>query len=259
MGSYLAINVLGGYADSGKFLKDKALRVLLPYFIIGLSLVFLQHREIRQMLYGISHLWFLISIFECYLLGKVVERVLWLDDKQRKLMISLSVLFLVLLSYRIPLPSILCMNRFVVYFPYYLIGMLVDGIDFSVFSKYRNVILAGICVLLLGFAFQQIYFGRYIATVTIGVTIVLLMFTYFRTLRILKLPSWIISLDNCSMGVYIIHHILIQEINTIPLFHGLAVEHYYVYPIAQFFLVLLLSWQFVALCKMNKYAKYILG
>ena len=68
---YSLINVIwGGYDDNIKFVKDKAARVLIPYCVIGLSLCILQNRDVGQMVNGISHLWFLLAIFECYILGK---------------------------------------------------------------------------------------------------------------------------------------------------------------------------------------------
>lgn len=57
---------MGGDDDNIKFVKDKAARVLIPYCVIGLSLCILQNRDVGQMLNGISHLWFLLAIFECY-------------------------------------------------------------------------------------------------------------------------------------------------------------------------------------------------
>lgn len=42
-------------------------------------------------------------------------------------------------------------------------------------------------------------------------------------------------------------------------FHELAVNHYYAYPIFQFFIVTGVSWLFMAVCQNLKYSKYILG
>ena len=36
----------GGYSDNVKFVKDKTLRVLVPYAIVGLFLCLLQDRDI---------------------------------------------------------------------------------------------------------------------------------------------------------------------------------------------------------------------
>lgn len=242
-----------------KFVKNKVLRVLVPYLIVGLLLCLLQHRDLEQMLYGVSHLWFLLSIFECYVLGKIVERVLWIQDKRRTLLLASTILFLVVLSYRIPFTSILCLNRLTTYFPYYFVGRLVCRVDFKTLAKYRSKAAIAILVLLVCFMLQRVYFNRQMVTMAFGVSTVGMVFVYFRTLSISKLPAWLISLDKCSMGIYIVHHVIIQEVNNITECHVLAVDHYYTYPLVQFVVVTLISWQLVALCKKVKYSKYVLG
>lgn len=79
---------LGGYSDNVKFLKDKTQRVLVPYVIVGLFLCLLQDRDISQMLNGISHLWFLMTIFECYVLGKLVDTVLRMQEGKVQLVMG---------------------------------------------------------------------------------------------------------------------------------------------------------------------------
>ena len=61
------------------------------------------------------------------------------------------------------------------------------------------------------------------------------------------------------MGIYIVHHIVIQEMNGVVLIHGYACEYYYLYPLLQFVVVTILSWLFVAICRRCEYSKYILG
>lgn len=56
----------GGKLSLRYFIKRKAVKILLPYIVVGSFLCILQHREFVQLLKGISHLWFLLTIFECY-------------------------------------------------------------------------------------------------------------------------------------------------------------------------------------------------
>ena len=39
----------------------------------------------------------------------------------------------------------------------------------------------------------------------------------------------------------------------------LMTEHYFLYPLMQFFIIILVSWYIVALLKKNSWAKYVLG
>lgn len=250
---------LGGYSDNVKFVKDKTLRVLVPYTIVGLFLCLLQDRDISQMLNGISHLWFLMTIFECYVLGMLVDTVLKMQERKVQIVMGGLVLFIVLIPYRIPVMQFLCLSNIIKYFPFYMLGMLASKMNFRKYTKYKAKTLVLIIILLLFFALQQVYVKKTLITMLLGVSIVSFIFIYARCLNIPKLPSWVTSLDKCSMGIYIVHHIVIQEMNPCFPFHELAVNHYYAYPIFQFFIVTGVSWLFVAVCQNLKYSKYILG
>lgn len=250
---------LGGYSDNVKFVKDKTLRVLVPYAIVGLFLCLLQDRDISQMLNGISHLWFLMTIFECYVLGKLLDTVLKMQERKVQLVMGGLMLFIVLIPYRIPLMQFLCLSNIIKYFPFYMLGMLASKMNFGKYTKYKAKTLVLIIILLLFFALQQVYIKKTSITMLLGVSIVSFIFIYARCLNIPKLPSWVISLDKCSMGIYIVHHIVIQEMNSIAFFHVYAGEHYYSYPMLQFVAITIVCWSMVAVCKKNKYSKYILG
>ena len=250
---------LGGYSDNVKFVKDKTLRVLVPYAIVGLFLCLLQDRDISQMLNGISHLWFLMTIFECYVLGMLVDTVLKVQERKVQIVMGGLVLFIVLVPYRIPVVQFLCLSNIIKYFPFYMLGMLASKMNFGKYTKYKANTLVLIIILLLFFALQQVYVKKTLITMSLGFSIVSLIFIYARCLNIPKLPSLVTSLDKCSMGIYIVHHIVIQVINPCFPFHELAVNHYYAYPILQFFIVTGVSWLFVAVCQNFKYSKYVLG
>lgn len=251
--------IWGGYSDNVKFVKDKTQRVLVPYAIVGLFLCLLQDRDISQMLNGISHLWFLMTIFECYVLGKLVDTVLWMQEGKVQIVMGGLVLFIVLIPYRIPVMQFLCLSNIIKYFPFYMLGMLASKMNFGKYMKYKAKTLVLIIILLLFFALQQVYIKKTSITMLLGVSIVSFIFIYARCLHIPKLPSWVTSLDKCSMGIYIVHHIVIQEMNSIAFFHVYAGEHYYSYPILQFVAITIVCWSMVAVCKKNKYSKYILG
>lgn len=251
--------IWGGYSDNVKFVKDKALRVLVPYIIVGLFLCLLQDRDISQMLNGISHLWFLMTIFECYVLGKLFDTILRLQERKVQIVMGGLVLFIVLIPYMIPVVQFLCLSYIIKYFPFYLLGMLASKMNFGMYAKYKTRIFALIIILLLLFALQQVYIKKTSIKLVIGVSLVSFIFIYARCLHIPKLPTWLTSLDKCSMGIYIAHHIVIQEMNSFFPFHECAVNHYYAYPILQFFIVTGVCWLFVAVCQNFKYSKYILG
>lgn len=63
--AYLSHN--GHYNDKTKFIAGKFKRLIIPYIIVGLFIVFFQDIPIRWMYIGISHLWYLLFLFECFL------------------------------------------------------------------------------------------------------------------------------------------------------------------------------------------------
>lgn len=249
----------GGYDDTVKFIKGKWQRVLMPYIIVGAFLCLLQHRNIGQMLNGISHLWFLLTIFECYLFGRVVEPVLHMTEHKRQCLIAILILFIILAPYRLPSIRFLSLSQFVSYFPFYLIGMLASKVNFGIFAKYKSKMLTLIILLVLLFALQQVYIKRGLITVFFGISLVSMMFAYARLLNIPELPSWLISLDKCSMGIYIVHHIIIQELITMGVFRSLATDYYHIFPCVLFIVVTMTSWMITWATKKNRYSKYILG
>ena len=209
------------------------------------------------MLDGISHLWFLLVIFECYIFGKLIENILWISQKKK--LIAITIIFFLFLSHRFSFLQIFNFSSFMIYFPYYTLGMLTCQFDFGKLKSIR-ICMMGLIVLLLFFLSLELYFSNIrLLTLALGITIVVLIYCYFRSANIGALKGWMCSLDHCSMGIYIVHHILIQEINRFAFFHNVAFEHFYIYPILQFFIVTLVSWGFVAVCRINKYSIYILG
>lgn len=250
---------MGGYNDVSKFIQNKVLRVLVPYVIVGVFLCLLQQRDFTQMLDGISHLWFLLVIFECYIIGKLIEAILWMCSKKKNILMAIAIMFFLFLSHRFYFVQILGISKLMIYFPYYIVGMLIFNVNFAEYKNFQKYQLPLIIVLLVLFALEQYFFCKGLLTVALGMCIVLCMFCYFRSLEIKSLPGMMKSLDTCSMGIYIVHHILIQEMNGITCFREIATVHYYIYPIIQFITITMVSWGFVSLCRKNKYSKYVLG
>lgn len=249
----------GGYNNVSKFIQNKAVRVLVPYVIIGVFLCLLQHRDFTQMLDGISHLWFLLVIFECYVLGKLMEAIIWMSSKKQNILMSVAIMFFLFVSHRFYFIQILGISKLMIYFPYYIVGMLICNANFAEHKNFQKYQLPLIITLLVLFALEQYFFSKRLLTVVLGMCVVLCSFSYFRSLDIKSVPGWMKSLDKCSMGIYIVHHILIQEMNGISYFREIATTHYYIYPIIQFLIITIVSWGFVALCRKNKYSKYVLG
>lgn len=191
----MASRLFGGYSDTGKFVRDKAMRVLFPYIIVGLFLCLLQDRDIKQMLNGVSHLWFLLVIFECYMLGKIIEPILrWRANRQSLLFVSI-IIFAVLVPYNISGIRILGISFLLKYFPLYVMGMIGASIDFQKVIQYRRRVSLFIIFSIIVLMLQQMFLRHPGLSNMAGMAVVLTFFTYMRTLQIGTLPAWMKSLD----------------------------------------------------------------
>lgn len=223
--------------------------------MVGSFLCILQHREFAQLLKGISHLWFLLTIFECYAFfyftkGLFTEKGSWY---------ILGASILALCIYYISPFHFLGLGPFFKYAPYYAIGMSLCRLNLQrnpIIQKYSKhlffIILTGyLCLFCLNA-------NRGIVLLT-DLFLIITAFMSLENLKNINVPPAVQSLDKCSMGIYIVHHIIIQEMNKISAIEPFLHTHYYLYPILQFILVLLLSWFIVFVLQKNTYSKYIIG
>lgn len=246
----------GGYGDTRQFLKDKATRVLVPYVTVGIFIVAIKECRGGTLLVGtISHLWFLITIFECYAIGKLIDFVMY-ENARNRLLIFLFACFSMVIwcRYGTILGSI-----FTLYFSFYLIGMLMSTINIErITTKQKLLLCASFLFLCLMIAEVWI---EYRATLLRSVSIwfVFTLFLWFRTLKINDIPNWLKSLDTCSMGIYIVHHIIIRQLCRTDIGRTMFHIHYYAFPIILFVVVLLVSWAIVYQLKKYKFSKYFIG
>ncbi len=243
----------GGYADQRQFLLDKTLRVLVPYFTVGLVLIALRQANPGGLVAGYcGHLWFLVTIFECYAVGKLIDFVLW---ERRKTQAAAFLIATICygLSYFV---DFVLGGRFPHYFFFYFGGMLIATVDLDRLRKWRMLFAAVAVMSLVAMVLEAMLCDRRLLSHPCSVALVFSSLLVFRTLRIGDVPRWLKSLDACSMGIYIVHHIVIQTVNRTDLLHPVLQTHYNVYPTIQFVLVLLFSWAFVWALRRYPIARY---
>lgn len=250
---------VGGYNDFRKFVKNKFSRVMAPYFLVGFIIVFIQNEPIINMFSGISHLWFLMTIFECYIVGRLIDGILRIQNKYKLFVLTLCV-FLVCIQGRFSIHiDELTVRLFCGYFPVYMIGMILGTFNLSCIKLVRFEFVSAIVsfsIMLFLACFLKIDGLLRIFGLFFVVSIFMLMRNYSK----IRISRPIKSLDKCSMGIYIVHHILIQEMNRLSLFHSMMEEYYVLYPLIQFLVVVSICW-FVVLNLKKRYAwaKYLVG
>jgi len=71
--------------------------------------------------------------------------------------------------------------------------------------------------------------------------------------------SALMYLDRWSMGIYIVHHIYIQETNAAMPFHEWMMQYPWLYPQILFIVVLLISIVTVYLIQRFSWGRYVVG
>ncbi len=243
----------GGYADQRQFLLDKARRVLVPYLTVGLLLIALRQGSPGGLVTGYcGHLWFLVIIFECYAVGKLIDFVLW-ERRHVQAAAFLIAAICLALSYFV---AFVLGSRFLHYFFFYFGGMLIATVDLDRLRKWRLLFVTVAVAALVAMVLQALLCDRQLLSLPCSVALVFSLLIVFCTSRIGDVPRWTKSLDACSMGIYIVHHIIIQAVNRTDLLHPVLQTHYYVYPTMQFVLVMLFSWAFVWALRRYPIARY---
>lgn len=258
----------GKYSKPYKTFKTKTNRLLIPYLLWGLLLVmiFPAVSDISHLSIGISHLWFLLMMYMLFLL------IILLRDKILHVPILIAA---IILSYGIDIvatkrlpdgPSFLAWRITLHYLPAFLWGILCIVCKLpKKLTKWRSIIfylvyaIISICVLAtiikesLPFGLLYIEPVRYIW----------LLFTY--VILTDKLSSTtthplLVRLDKHSMGIYIIHHILIWVVLIyIPPVLPIMNQHYILAPIVLFVGVFIVSWLLSEAMHRHKYTRYLIG
>lgn len=231
----------------------------MPYIVVGIFMCLIQQRSLMEMCLGVSHLWFLMTIFECYMAGYLLEQVFWYNEK-RKLALTAFCCIIVVLTVHWNLPTrILTIERFVHYFPLYLIGMLLGSVCIEKYMRWHKEVLALFSIALIILPIQHIFFHKPIVDQFIGLLVILPFFILCHSFNFAYPSKWVASLDKHSMSIYVIHQILQQEMNKLKEFHNLMINYVYLYPICQFVFLIVVSWSISYVAHKSKYAKYVIG
>lgn len=251
--------IRGGYSNRCQFVKNKIDRILLPYVFVGLFMCFIQRRSLWEMCLGVSHLWFLMTIFECYVGGYLLEQVLWYKEKKKLALVAICcVIVVVTVHWNLP-TRIFTIERFLHYFPLYLIGMMFGSSSLEKYARYKICMLVLFWGAIVVLPLQHICLHKAILDQFVGLLIILSLFFLCRSHSFVSPSKWIDSLDKHSMSIYILHQILQQEMNKVAEFHNLMISYVYLYPLCQFVFLVAVSWLISHFAHRSQYAKYLIG
>lgn len=279
----------GRYESVSRFFNNKIQRLLIPYFIWGtLLLVLLPNQYTPKMLfYGISHLWFLLMLFDIFCIVHLT-RNLWYKWDQRKLfflIFGLILFYIVGMKFSIVTPF-LSLSFAIRFLPVFFIGIFFYQYTQNLINNDALTNKLKICcekimsngggkkyllILIVLLVISQVievkigYCGYiHIIAYLLGLAIVVLSFHLIgKIIKCVELSSalnnTIIRMDKCGMGIYILHHILIMWLLQYNDFILFMENHFIITPLILFVLVLFLSWGITEFILRIKYLRFILG
>lgn len=255
--SYVQKN--GGYASFTTYIYKKIKRVLVPYIIWGLFVCFLMKDNVSNLLQGYSHLWFLMFIFEAYISYFLIDRLITRYHLE-KVFFIFSLMFLCASNY---IATHYCnnllftMSQYVLYMPYYIIGVYLHKYKGKI--KLPSLFLnSSVILAFIVFIYSRYWpIKSYVTNISCLIIIIYLLYICSRFTES-KFVTLIMSFDKYCIGIYLIHHIIIQEMNMSELGHHLM-SHYMIYPLLQFVFVLFFSVIITKILLRNKIGKLIIG
>lgn len=220
---YYRIFVTGKYDKTGQFLVNKVKRLLVPYLVWGvfLCLFFSDIIEWKSMLYGVGHLWFLMMLFEVFVIVELTKNI-WKGLKLRGSIVVLLVLCalygIVTATGLLPADSLaflrpqLALNNL----PIFYVGMMTE--KFKVYDKIPVPSrLIAVLLMVVLFAIGVVPYVLHLPLkhmIEFAATYAMLLLAY-NALRQSnafwsgKANKTLLLLDKYSLAVYIIHHIYI--------------------------------------------------
>ena len=141
----------GQYSDKLSFFKNKTLRLLVPYLFWSIiqHLLFLNQVDpafslngnlLYSLLHGYLHLWFLLVLFFYFCFFYLLSNIWCKLGKTTSSIILLALT--IIASYAKPDTSLLCINGFVHYIPFFYCGILISGTDLKQKKNISYLILS---------------------------------------------------------------------------------------------------------------------
>lgn len=245
----------GGYSELVPFFKKKVKRVLLPYVLWAACLYPIFGKSGGSVFRGYLHLWFLLFIFQAYLTCYFIDKLL-VNKRSEALLFFASLLWMVL-NARLPFNvGFFGLSTYLHYIPYYVIGVVL----YRYIQRHTPSVIfisVGLAVCAAGFGISYFVIHKCTLASLFVLFILVLVICLMSRITITVSPS-IKTLDRYSMAIYILHHPIIQLMNMSEI-GTIGMPHYYIYPIVQFFVVMVLSVLLSHLLLRCKFGRVILG
>lgn len=265
--AYLLIQK-GKYKETGVFIINKIKRLVLPYFIWGGVMLIIYPNLCTPIAFinGIAHLWFLPTLFCIFLVFAFfhpIKTSLYTDI----ILVLLTSLALKWIHLNTDLP--LFLRQACKYTPYFVIGFVYEKhIVKTILNEFKAWIIGigliiTVCLveglIIIKFNNSYISFLIYIILISM-VTILLLEFYRKCSPSIPKhIEKAVNNLDKNSMGIYILHQILIWGLLSVNCIYTYFQIHILFAPLLLFLIIFPLSWIIAEIINKSVISKILFG
>lgn len=242
----LCIDDFEKYKDTFKFIKNKAVRLLIPFFFFGFFYVapimilckFTDYSYLKYCVDGIvlvrnsRHLWYLFVLFEIFVISIFVKPII---QKKTKLINGLFVVALLVISiFSHVLPGIFQISNFGYYLLFFYLGYYFN----KYYDKVIEVIRKPICIVIM--------LAITVATFNITFVMIKILKAITGSLFFVGITShvnesfltkkFVIMMNKDGFGIYLFHPMIIyvlyyfwgdKNVNPIVLCFGIAIVAYF--------------------------------
>lgn len=255
----------GKYLNKRETIINKFKRLIVPYIFLSIVqlLIFYKTTHISMLCTGCLHLWFLLMLFNLFVIFILTQNV-WI-----RLNFGVWCFLCVCSIILSGVPNVthfLCVNAIVGYMPFFIIGIIINMFDKKNINKRICMFVFVVCIIsLLFFTVKPILFSPFCVTIlrkTFSLGIVSSIIILTEKIVIDKSKKYYVLLQSWnmnSMGIYIIHHIIIWGLVQISYLKVLFDNNYIIMPIVIFIISFIISWLLSMVINKSKKLSIIIG
>ena len=258
------------YLQFSPFVTKKTKRLLFPYLIWScIMIIFLPlNMHWREMITGTGHLWFLLVLYELFLicfclnnfnlfkLSYIYDIIIWL----------FSFIFLYLWQAISPHRWVMCLESMFFHLPTFFLGIYCAKYKIHYHCHLKNwaiiIEVASISTLLL-ISHYPINSVPYVTHIVIRVSTDIIAVSSFVLASSIYIPikyqNLLTNLDHNSMGIYIFNQIVVFIVLLIPVCRQFLAIHYLIGPFVIFLVSFLIPWGLAVLFNKTKYLSWTIG
>lgn len=261
--------IKGKYHKWQPFLQGKVRRLLVPYLFWGIFLIIMLPSSCKwfDLFTGISHLWFLLMLFEIFaIIIPFADFFCLKTTKRQAIAIIVGAYALLFIYHALSFHrTFLCIYASLSYLPVFLIGLF-----WARYKIYRHLSVHFAIVLFIAslaslafYCYAILHLSFYADNILLrllGYTIIIALFSMlYNTVFNGCLYKIITHFDKLSMGIYIFSQICINILLLIPGSIAFLNQYYHIGPVIIFAAGFFIPWLLSYIFNKSKYIKWTIG